>query len=529
MKTVLRLVAVIALLVVIAAGAVVILLARGGSGLDNWLAQQVVGIANYYLVPEIKFERFRYEAPGTLTLEEATLTAPDGTVVVDATEIIVVFARTPVKGQPIEIERVTLVSPKVNLIQDDAGNFKGLMPFVRTQRVKEQDRAPSDKQLSTVLRIRHLTMKNGGMVFDPAGDQPPMELDGLAMDMVIEPANAAGEEGAWYAVAAHADRSPVFVFSLEGRFDIDNLVADIQNFSIDTTLDDASYSALPPPLQEQLREHEARGQFSLDMKGTVPLRDTDSMDLSANIRLEEFNFAQGEYRFPIELAAIDATFKDGLGTLSNTQVLAMGGRVLVSSATINLRDDKMPANLMWKMENINLQDLLRLKPADQPPKFAGILHGEGRVSVDAAAPKETVDGWGTLALREGRLVNFPLVTGFMNIFNVVQNLSGKPGGKYTDTADIEFDLDPKEVEIEKVNIVTQFAVVRGASNPVGTITYEGIMDLRVNAGPLEKMQQMLGVIGKVIGAVTDQIASYRVHGDIGKPKITPQLLGIGGR
>ncbi len=528
MKTVLRLVAVIALLVVIAAGAVVILLARGGSGLDNWLAQQVAGIANYYLVPEIKFERFRYEAPGTLTLEEATLTAPDGTVVVDAAEIIVVFAKTPVKGQPIEIERVTLVSPKVNLIQNDAGDFKGLMPFVRTERVKEQDRAPSDKQLSAVLRIRHLTMKNGGLMFDPAGEQPAMELSGLALDMEIEPANAAGEEGAWYAVTAHADRSPVFVFSLEGRFDIDGLVADIQNFSIDTTLDDASYSALPPALQEQLREHDARGRFSLDMTGTVPIKDTDSMDLTANIRLDDFNFARGDYRFPIERAGIDATFKDGLGMLSNTEVLGLGGRLLISSATINLRDEKMPVNLMWKLQDINLQDLLRLKPADQPPKFAGILHGEGRVSVDAAEPKETIDGWGTLALRKGRLVNIPIMTGFMNIFKVVTTMGGR-SGTYSDTADIEFDLNPKAVELEKVNITTQVAVVRGAAQPVGTITYDGIMDLRVNAGPLEKVQQMLGVVGKVIGAVTDQIASYRVHGPIGKPKITPQVLGIGGR
>jgi hypothetical protein len=528
MKTVLRLVAVIALLVVIAAGTAVMLLARGGSGLDNWLAQQVVGIVNYYLVPEIKFERFRYEAPGTLTLELATLTAPDGTVVVDAAEIIVVFAKTPVKGQPIEIERVTLMSPKVNLVQNDAGDFKGLMPFVRTERVKEQDRAPSDVKLSNVLRIRRLTMENGGLVFDPKGDQPPMELNGLTMDLDIEPANAAGEQGSWYAVAAHADRSPVFVLSLEGRFDIDNLVADIQNFSIDTTLDDASYSALPPPLQEQLREHDARGQFSLDMQGIIPIKDTDSMDLSASIRLEEFNFAQGEYRFPIDLAAIDATFKDGLGTLGNTQVLGLGGRLLISSATIDLRDDQMPMNLAWKLEDINLQDLLRLKPADQPPKFAGIVHGEGRVSADATTGLETIDGWGVVALRKGRLVNIPIITGFLNVFKVMNTITGRDGA-YSDTADIDFNLTPQGMVIDKANIVTQFAVVRGASNPVGTITYDGTMDLRVNAGPLEKMQEMLGIIGKVIGAVTDQIASYRVYGPVGDPKITPQLLGIGGR
>ncbi len=529
MKTVLRLVAVIALLVVIAAGAVVVMLAKGGTGLDNWLAQQVVGIANYYLVPEIKFERFRYEAPGTLTMEQATLTAPDGTVVVDAAEIIVAFAETPVRGQPLEIERVTLVSPNVNLIQSEDLGFKGLVPFVRRQRVKEQERAPEEMKLSNVLRIRRLVMTDGGLVFDPRGEEPPMELDGLSMDLDVEPANEAGEQGAWYAVAAEADRSPVIKFVLDGRFDIDNLVADIRSLSLDTRLDETVYSALPPAVQRFVREHDARGEFDLDLRGIVPLRDPDSMDLTASIRLEDFNFARDEYNFPIDLAAIDASFKDGIGTLSNTQVLTLGGRMFVSSGTIDLRDARMPANVNWKIENINLEDLLRLKPADQPPKFAGVLHGEGRVSVDAVAAKETIDGWGTLAIRKGRLVNFPIVTGFMNIFNVVKNIGGRNTGSYSDTADIEFNLAPNGVVIDKANIVTQFAVVRGASDPVGTITYDGVMDLRVNAGPLEKMQEMLGVIGKVIGAVTDQIASYRVYGPLGNPKISAQVLGIGNR
>ncbi len=527
MKVVLRLLAVLAFLVVIAAGVVVMMLARGGTGLDNWLAQQMVGIANYYLVPEIKFERFRYEAPGTLTMERATLTAPDGTVVVDAKELIVVFAKTPVRGQPLEIERVTLVSPNVNLIQGEDLGFKGLVPFVRRQRVKEQERAPEEMKLSNVLRIRRLAITDGGLVFDPLGEEAPMELDGLTMDLDIEPANEAGEQGAWYAVAAEADRSPVIKFALDGRFDVDNLVADIRSLSLETTLDESSYSALPPSVQRFVREHDARGEFDLDLQGIVPLRDPDSMDLTASIRLEDFNFARDEYNFPIELAAIDASFKDGLGTLSNTQVLALGGRMLVSSGTINLRDARLPASLNWKMEDIVLQDLLRLKPADQPPKFAGVLHGEGRVSVDAAAAKETIDGWGTIAIREGRLINFPLITGFMNIFKVTKAITGR--GNFTDQADIAFDLTPDGVVIDKAHIVTQFAVVRGATDPVGTITYDGVMDLRVNAGPLEKMQEMLGAIGKIIGTVTDQIASYRVYGEIGSPKITPRVFGIGGR
>lgn len=527
MKVVLRVLAVLALLVVIAAGAVVFTLTRGGTNLDNWLAQQVVTIANYYLVPEIAFQRFRYDAPGTLTLEDATLTAPDGTRVVEASSIVVTLAKTPSIGKPLEISSVTLASPQVNLIQDKAGGFKGLVPFVRSQRVKEQDRAPSDVRLSNVLRIRNLTMTDGGLLFQPASDEPPMELSGLALDLDIEPANQAGEQGAWYAVVAQADRAPIFDFTLEGRFDIDNLVADIASLSFDTTLDEQSVGALPPRLQTLVRQYDAGGDLAIDAHGVVPIRDFANADLTATVRLEDFHVAQGEYRFPLTLAALDATLKDGKGVITQGFADTLGGRVSLANASVDMRNEFKPFDASWKIEGVDLQQLLRSKPADQPPKIAGILHGEGRVTGSSLAPKETIDGWGTLALRKGRLVKIPVITDVLSTLKVLDKLTGR--SDLSDQADVAFDLDPEGVMIEELTIVTQVAAVRGAEKPAGVIRYDGTMDLRVNAGPLEKLQSMLGKVGDIFGAITNQLASYRVYGPVSDPKVSVRVLGVGGR
>ena len=530
MKVVLKVVAVLALLVVIGVGAVVFTLARGGTNLDNWLAQQVVGIANYYLVPEIAFERFRYDAPGTLTLENATLTAPDGTVVVDAAAIAITLARTPRIGEPIEISRVALTSPEVNLIQDDAGGFKGLAPFVRQQRVREQERAPSDVKLSTVLRIRKLTMVDGGMTFQPASGESPMELRGLALDLDVEPANEAGEQGSWYAIAAQANRAPIFDFSLQGRFDVDNLIADVESLSFETTLDENSYSSLPPQLQTFLRQYDARGNLAIDLRGYVPVRDFNAMDVVANIRLEDFNVAQGESRLPIAIAAIDAQMENGVGMITRGFADTLGGRVTLSSATIDLTAPERPFNAVWNVDGLQLAEILRVAPSDQPPKFEGIVHGEGRIagSADADA-RESLDGWGKVIIRKGRLLNTNALSQIVGSLNLVRQFSGR--GPNDDDVDISFDIDPEGITFTDLTIMTQAVAVRGAAKPVGIVRFDGTVDLLVNAGPLDSFKRMFGDrVGDIIGIVTDRLSTFHVTGSIGNTTVRMRgPFGSGGR
>src|SRR5690606_5339974 len=162
--------------------------------------------------------------------------------------------------------------------------------------------------------------------------------------------------------------------------DIDNLVADVRELTLTTTLDENNYGTLPPRIQSLLREHEARGEFALRASGTVPARDFGAIDLAASVRLTDFNVAQGEYRLPIPPAAIEATVRDGIGSLTSADVETLGGMVRVSSATVNLADEFLPLRASWTIEGLDLQQVLRARPSDAPPKIAGILHGEGRIA-----------------------------------------------------------------------------------------------------------------------------------------------------
>ena len=61
----------------------------------------------------------------------------------------------------------------------------------------------------------------------------------------------------------------------------------------------------------------------------------------------------------------------------------------------------------------------------------------------------------------------------------------------------------------------------------GWIGFDGTMELRFNAGPLERLQESTGVIGQIFGAVTDTLLDYIASGTLSDPKIRIAPLGIG--
>jgi hypothetical protein len=60
----------------------------------------------------------------------------------------------------------------------------------------------------------------------------------------------------------------------------------------------------------------------------------------------------------------------------------------------------------------------------------------------------------------------------------------------------------------------------------GTMWIDKRLDFKLNAGPIEKMQDMMGKqIGGAIALVTDQAIAYRVLGTADDPKIQAEVGG----
>ena len=64
------------------------------------------------------------------------------------------------------------------------------------------------------------------------------------------------------------------------------------------------------------------------------------------------------------------------------------------------------------------------------------------------------------------------------------------------------------------------------STLVAGVQAAGLEDVLVNAGPMEKVQNMLGAAGDVLGTVTDRVVKYRIYGHVTKPEVQVKPLGM---
>lgn len=529
-----------AVLVVLAlAGGLLVVLSRGGGGivsrisglgadLRDYLAKQVLAIVNTHLEPTLGFDSIAYAAPGTVRLSGATLTAPDGTRIVDVSTLELTLAEVPERGKPIKIERVLIEGGSVNLVMDpETGGVKGLTPFVKRRpdaRFTDPDVPAEHTRLSNVFVLRNVEIRDLRVSIDDGSGSPPIVVEGFAASMDVAPGGGGGGDPSgpgWYAINTQSGRSPGLELVARGWFNIDTLTADVREGSARVWLDESTISSLPAELAQFAREHEARGELRATFSGTASARDLAGAEARMDATLAAFSIATGERRLPID--AVDAVLSLTRGTarLERFEARTLGG-TLSATGDADLRLTGAPAELHVTFQDLELEKLLRhTTPEGEAPALAGVMHGRTDATLSLADPAGTLGGDGEVHVRDGVLVAVPGVEQLSRAVEVA-NIA-KPGAR-SDTADIRFTLEPGRAVVTESEIVTRTLAARGT----GAVGFDRTLDLRVNAGPLEKLQSMLGKVGDLLGAVTDRLVTYRVRGTFAEPEVTVQPLGVGG-
>lgn len=524
---------VVLVLVVLAAGAVYFALKSGIGGADDWVVRRVVRIAETYIRPKIDFQDFEWDGSRTITLKGVTLTADDGTEVVNAGAMTIVTERVPVAGGAFIIESIELKDATLRLIQrtkpDGSIEFKGLIPFTRNENITNQDRVDEDVKLSESFKIRLINLENGGFEYDAGDGSQPMVLRGITLDVTLNP----GVDGS-YALNTELKRDRIFDLVVKGDLNLDTITLANTDLTFDADLEtEEAMSALPPQVQSLLRQYELRGLLTSKITGDLVLTDPFTSTVAANLRLIEGNLALGEYRFPIDRATINASLSEHRLDVSEFNVATIGGTIDFTRFTADLGTEGWPADLALDVQGLDIQRLLRAQPTeDNPPKFAGILTLTTNAAFnvqdlgDAFAgtlAKDRISGEGELTLRQGRLVSIPVLSDLIDAMDVVAAVTGTATNK--DKADITFTLDGKGIKMpdKGLTIDTQLAGVRGE----GRINYDQTLDLSVNAGPIEKLQEGLGGIGDILGGITDALVKYVIKGTTNDPTIEIKPLGIG--
>ena len=488
----------------------IIVAAPGSGAIEQWCGSQLVAIANAHLGPQLSFETLDYQFPATVLLSSVALTAGE-LAIVEAESIQVEFAEVPKVGRPIVIEAIVLRRPVVRLVRKPGGGLEGFSGLVKPSGGASGADGGSTRP-SDVFAIRAIRVIDGAVQYENPG-RPPMRLDNLTFTLVGEP--DAGDPG-WYRFDARVGRPSVLDLDVDARLNIDTAQLELSQVTARLSVAPSQYQVLPPELQLILRRHEVAGTLAVHLTGMLPLRDPADADLEAQVRVTDARITFGDYVLPVKSMVADLRLADRELRFDPMMIAAFRGTVELAGR-IGLHGD-YPAQVALKGQDLHLEDALR-PSGDGPPRFAGRIDAEGTVAGSLAALDRTVQGGGDVSVDKGRLVGTALIGALLRALQV--RPTGNVGGNDRGTAHLELFGD--RVRMTNLKLVSGEIAIRGD----GDVFYDGRLDLRLNAGYLERLETVLGPIGDFIGLLTDRLVSYHVTGTLRDPKVGVRPLSFG--
>lgn len=494
--------------------------------LDNWIFQQVLGITQTYFVPTISVDDFQYDAPYTFVMHSVAFDAPSSspgdtsTRVLTADNLTLTLAQTPSVGQPIRIEDITLTNTTLLLLRDTANQkvvFKGLLPFAKTDNIKNQDNVEQMARLSEILRIQTITLENFTLEYDPGTGDPPMILQGL--DMTLEATQTLEENGRiWHLLECHINRAPLLTIKLAGRIDLDTFEVELSPSTIAMALDDQTRSILPPELQELALKHDLHGGVNVDLQGTILGSDIPSSTLLATITLDDLNVSIDKYRIPISTGILTATLEEGLLTCDPLSLDFLEGN-LSAQAQMDMKRPDWPATLDWSIADMRLESFLRTDiTSDNPSDLSGRISSTGSASLNVNDGLPSLAGSGVLDFDEGKLVAIP---GLTDIISIVRSSTGWRA-QGADTLHAEFTLAGQGVHLDTFKYVTDVLSADGS----GWLYFDETLDLQIAGGPVKALTGRLGIFGKILEEVTSNSLRYEIRGTFDEPEVSLKPFGF---
>ena len=489
-----------------------------GAELRDYLGRQITGIINGYLVPTLSFQTVDYRYPGTVTLSNVRLTSPDSIDVFEVDSLVITLAEVPSVGKPIRIAEVEVKGGAVRLMRDsESGGFKGLSPLVRPAAGDGARQVEPSQQLSEVLVLEMIRLSGITLIYDD-GSGSPMRIEGFEADLDITPAR---EQPGWYTLALNVGRLPGLELELNGAFNINDYVVELQSSTGQIQLDAQTAKSLPPQIQSVITQFDATGRVDISTQGSIPLLDPLNAQLDGTLNLRDFNVASGDYRLPIDSFTSSFNMQSGRLNLPDGVMTLLRGSGQIRLDTV-LVGEPRTAHMTWSLTDLQLQEALRIAtPSGEPPKLAGLLHGSGVVRTAIDDPLASLAGEGSVHVRDGRLLVLP---GLLQLISQIGNLKLSDDQKLTHRADAEFTLRPEGINITQSEVITELIAARAQ----GLIAFDGSLDMTVNAGPLARLQSALGRVGNIFGQITDRLLTYRLRGTVDAPTVSVAPLGIGG-
>lgn len=514
--------AVTAAILVVAAGVAVWV-----RSVELWIGRELRSLAAAHLVPALAFDDLSYGFPRTLTLRRVRLTSPDpeapGTAIdiLDMDALVLVLSEVPCPDRPFRLERLALVRPTFRLVRirsgEAAGSLLGYSDLLKTEaepEVAAQAPHPSAR-LRDRFQVREVSLRDGRAQLGPrAGSAGTLLIDGISAKLLLEPSDAGA-----YDVDLSLDPHPALALALRGTLLVDERRLELSSLSSTLQLAPAQRSQLPPGLQELLGGRDVEGRLSVEATGVLDLDDAAASQLRADLELGDASYAAGDYRVALDHVGSRLSAAGGTVSIEELGIDALGGHARLDG-TIEL-DDSLSGALRFEGADLQIGALLR--GADDTrgvPAFSGLLGFSGALRGPLADIGRHAGGRGRLWLRKARLGRLPVLSTIDEALDRTAEAFMKREHTGHDALSLDFSLEGDRARIAKLRMNSRWYGLRGH----GDVYFDSRLDLALDGGPVQRVENELGAVGDVMGEITETILRARVTGTLDEPHVGIEVL-----
>ena len=519
------------------------------SPIELWIGHELEHIANHFINPTLHYSTLTYHSPRTVIVHDLTLTAPDPLNPSRTIDILTIktarieLAKIPHLGQPLLIKEFYLNSPTLRLIatepvpspstapaiaaatattQPPKTRFVGFSNFLKTNKAPG---TPAHKP-SDYFQITTIDIKNGTLLYDARqSDLKPFVLDNLTSTLNVNPNPPATTTqpsqhkgpGGWYLLDCKAARDPIFSAHMQGRINVNSGSLEFAPLTAQLALGDNTRDKLPPSIQRVVDHYQARGNLQCVVTGLLSFKNKMKTQLLTHLILTDGHARLGNCELPIQKLTTDLRTENLLTRAQSFHADILNGTI-DAEGSLPFRTDQT-ASLHIHINNVGLARTLRTlstQPATttrptESSTVAGRVSGDISYSAPIACWNTQTSGTGHLLLTHGRIPDLPILGEIFSGFRSFGKSVGLNDGKSDDHAEISFLFQGDKIIVQTLDAHSTAMGMRASGN----VFRDGSVDLAVNAGPLERLEQLLGPVGNALSNVTDNVARYHVTGKTG--------------
>lgn len=487
----------------------------GESRIEAWVGSQLKSIVNQGNRFTLEFGSIDYQSPNRVILTDLRLFLSESEGVpaplIEIEKGTIDLAEVPRWGQPIVLRTVSLLKPTVRIETFMAA----------AKRENKRSRPATRTALSSILTLRQVEIVDGTVGYDD-GKGSPLCWTNLQAKLDLETRDAQ-----WHSAKVSIDQSPLVKATASAEIDLDTMIARAIDVDASVDLNDPAASRFfTPPLQRLLERYQVQGRGRVRASGRVDPRQRENTDVNASFELSQGHVSSGPYRLPIRSAHVTATLRGSRLAIESAEAQLLGGSVRASATFDRGGDQKVDAQAI--LAGVRLEELLDARVRSEPTALAGRVESDIRVHSTAPdlrrilARNSTNQAWGSgyVRISDGRLVGLPVIAQVMDVSRSVTGLlTGKAVNR--DTFEAQFQIVDRSIDINDMLYRGDALAMRGK----GRMGFHGDLDLVVNAGPLERLQESLGPVGTLWGKLSDRLMSYSVKGTRSEPVVRPMLGG----